>query len=75
MRLSLRLPPSWLREARSIYEQYVFEWEREELERCGATDGVPEPPQSWPDFLSDYHYAELENSVWTGVESTDVGEE
>jgi len=70
MRVSLRFPQAWLDEAHSAYEQYVEEWNREELERCGATDGAPEPPQAWPDFLREYHYAELENSVYCGAVNT-----
>ena len=64
MAADIKVPPAWMAEARSAYEQYREEWGREEAERVLGTGDDPEPAQSWPDFFAEYLYAELENSVF-----------
>jgi hypothetical protein len=60
----ISFPPAWLAEARAAYDGYKAEWEQEEIERAIATGDDPVPPQGWDDFLIEYHYAELEASVF-----------
>jgi hypothetical protein len=64
MKKQITFPPSWLAEARAVYDQYVNEHWEEEREVMVGTGYEPEPPQPWDDFLIEYHYAELENSVF-----------
>lgn len=64
---AVKIPHTWMQEARQAYEQYCLEWEREETERVEGTDEGPEPTQPWAEFFAEYLYAELENSVFVGV--------
>ncbi len=61
--IKLEFPPEWLLQTKLVYQQYCEEWRVEEMERVLGTGDEPEPPQSWPEFLTSYHYAELENAV------------
>jgi len=63
----IKIPPLWMAEAKTAYAQYKSEWEREEMERVLGTGDDPEPAQPWPDFFSEYLYAELENSVYVDI--------
>lgn len=65
-------PPAWIAEALSAYEGYKAEWEIEEAERSILTGDDPEPPQEWDDFLIEYHYAELEASVFVAFVSQNL---
>lgn len=67
MKKQITFPAVWLAEARAAYDRYVVEWRIEEEERVLEGGGVPEAPQHWDDFLIEYHYAELENSVLVEV--------
>lgn len=67
MKKQITFPPAWLAEAKGAYDQYVEEWRAEEAERVVGTGTDPEEPQGWDEFLIEYHYAELENSVYVEV--------
>jgi hypothetical protein len=62
----IRIPSAWLAEVRVAYDQYLYEWRREETERALETGESPEPAQAWSDFFVDYLYAELAASVGAG---------
>lgn len=64
MKKQITFPPAWLAEAKAAYDQYVEEWRAEETERAIGTGEDPEEPQDWDEFLIEYHYAELECSVY-----------
>ena len=70
MNSRVKIPPAWMDEAWAAYAQYVEEWTREEAERAIITGDDPEPAQAWPDFFSEYLYAELENSVYVSAANT-----
>jgi hypothetical protein len=63
----IKIPPLWMAEAKTAYEQYRLEWGREEAERVLGTGDSPEPAQDWPSFFQEYLYAELENSVYVDI--------
>lgn len=64
MQKQMTFPPAWVAEAKAMYDQYVAEHWAEEQEAMVGTGHEPEPPQSWEEFLIEYHYAELENAVF-----------
>ena len=61
----IKIPQKWMAEAQTAYQNYVAEWEREEILRVTEDGGIIEAAQPWAEFFSDYLYAELENAAWT----------
>lgn len=68
----IKIPPQWMAEAKEAYAIYKAEWEQEEMERVLGTGDDPEPAQQWPQFFSEYLYAELENSTVVSVVSAAI---